>query len=170
MAQGKVVKVEVQPYHILDIMADPAYIPWFLRRFHIEMERASVCSYVPRWTILYKDNPKLLYDDAIDEIKRVLGMQESSAALVKFNLHIGVFKIVLNACSDWITEKTGRTPEFERFENTVKSAHINFDYYGRGIAHQQRKAEWQAAHPGQSPYPIDNMGNPGASTVRDELE
>lgn len=69
--------------------------------------------------------------------------------------------IVLDAASDWITEKTGRTPEFELFPNTVKSAKTNFKYYGHN------KKEQKAREAGASGTTLD-LGHPGTSAVREE--
>lgn len=129
--RGKTLKVEVTPYHILDIMADPAYFPHFIRRYHIALDMALYKGEKRRhpWSIFYENKPKLLYDDCIDEIKRILGMQSTSASLMTLHNNSSVMNIVLNACSDWITEKTGREPEFEIFDNTVKSAAIDLTHY-----------------------------------------
>lgn len=167
MARGKVIAVNVTPYHILDVMADPDYMPLFIRRYNIAMEKAIAKRATrPYWSLIYDNNPKLLYEDCIDEIKRILGMQETSASSVRFT---GMVKeMVMNAASDWITKKTGRTPEFEIFPNTVKSAKINMNYYGPYIAEQKRKKQREAAE--AVARTTLNLGNPGASPVREELD
>lgn len=158
--KGRIIKIEVTDYNILDIMADPAYMPFFVRRFHINQEISQAQKKEELlWSKVYKDNPKMLYDDCVDEIKRILGMQESSASQMKF---MGVIKdIVLDACSDWITEKTGRTPEFEIYPNSVKSARINLKHYGHYIKDQLKEKERQS---GEASSALD-MGDPGASSI-----
>lgn len=126
--RGKVLKIEVTPYHILDIMADKHYPFHFLLRFKIAVETNT--TFKGTWIKIYGDNPELLYADALDEVQRQLGLQKSSAAQVKFDITSSVMQIVLEACSNWITEKTGRDPEFEIFQNTVKSARTQMQYYG----------------------------------------
>lgn len=167
MPKGKVIAVNVTPYHILDVMADPDYMPLFIRRYNIGMEKAIAKRTTrPYWSVVYKDDPKLLHEDCMDEIRRILGMQETSASSVRFT---GMVKeIVMNAASDWITQKTGRTPEFEIFPNTVKSATINMNYYGPYIAEQKRKKERETAEAAAST--TLNLGDPGASSVREELD
>ena len=158
--RGKVLRVDITPYHILDVMADPAYMPHFVRRFNIGMEMAIAKGRArPFWSYHYENNPRLLYDDCVDEIKRLLGQQESSASSTRI---VGMVRdIVLDAASDWITEKTGRTPEFEMFPNTVKSARINLKYYGHN------KKEQEARKAGAAGTTLD-LGHPGTSPVREE--
>lgn len=158
--RGKILKVDITPYHILDVMADPAYMPHFIRRFNIGMEMAVAKGKIrPFWSYHYENNPKLLYDDCVDEIKRLLGQQETSASSTRV---IGMVKdIVLDAASDWITEKTGRAPGFELFPNTVKSAKTNFKYYGHN------KKEQKARETGASGTTL-NLGHSGTPSVREE--
>ena len=159
--EGKVLKVDVTDYHILDIMADPAYMPYFVRRYHIAMEMAVAKGTIrPWWSYIYENNPKLLYDDCVDEVKRLIGIQETSAS--SFPVRGTIKDIVLNAASDWITEKTGRTPEFEIFPNTVKSARTSFKYYGRRKKENNKEGETSSADP-----TID-LGHPGTPPVREE--
>lgn len=162
--KGKVVSVRVTPYHILDIMADPAYMPFFVRRYHIAMEIAIAKGKLrPYWSYVYENNIKLLYDDCIDEIKRILGMQKSSGATCRF--HGKIKDIVLDAAEDWVVEKEGRTPAFEIFPNTVKSARINMKHYGPYLAEQERKRK--AAEAAAASTTID-LGHPGTPSVREE--
>ena len=127
--RGKVLEIEVTPYHILDIMADKHYPFHFLLRFKIALETGS--SFKNRiFAKIYGDNPELLYTDALDEVRTQLGLQQSSAAQIKFTSTSAAMQVVLEACSSWITEKTGRDPEFEIFQNTVKSARTQMQYYG----------------------------------------
>ena len=162
--KGKVVSVRVTPYHILDIMTDPAYMPFFVRRYHIAMEIAIAKRNTrPYWSYHYENNIKLLYDDCIDEIKRMLGMQDTSASPVRL---IGAIKdIVLDAAEDWVVEKEGRTPAFEIFPNTVKSARMNMKHYGPYIAEQERKRK--AAEAAAASATID-LGHPGTPPVREK--
>lgn len=158
--RGKVLKVDITPYHILDVMADPAYMPHFIRRFNIGMDMAIAKGRERSfWSYHYENNPKLLYDDCVDEIKRLLGQQETSASSTRI---VGMVRdIVLDAASDWITEKTGRTPEFELFPNTVKSAKTNFKYYGHN------KKEQKAREADTSGTTL-NLGHSRTSAVREE--
>lgn len=158
--RGKILRVDITPYHILDVMADPAYMPHFIRRFNIGMEMAVAKGKIrPFWSYHYENNPKLLYDDCVDEIKRLLGQQETSASSTRI---VGMVKdIVLDAASDWITEKTGRTPGFELFPNTVKSAKTSFKYYGHN------KKEQKAREAGAAGTTL-NLGHPGTPPVREE--
>ena len=158
--RGKVLRVDITPYHILDVMADPAYMPHFIRRFNIGMDMAIARGRMrPFWSYHYENNPKLLYDDCVDEIKRLLGQQEASASSTRI---VGMVRdIVLDAASDWITEKTGRTPEFELFPNTVKSAKTNFKYY----VHNKKE---QKAREAGAPGTTLDLGHPGTSAVREE--
>lgn len=167
MARGKVIAVNVTPYHILDVMADPDYMPLFIRRYNIGMEKAIAKRATrPYWSVVYENDPKLLHEDCMDEIKRILGMQETSASSVRLT---GMVKeMVMNAASDWITKKTGRIPEFEIFPNTVKSAKINMDYYGPNIAEQKRKKEREAAE--AAARTTLDLGDSGTSSVREELD
>ena len=113
----------------------------------------------PFWSYHYENNPKLLYDDCVDEIKRLLGQQESSASSTRI---VGMVRdIVLDAASDWITEKTGRTPEFELFPNTVKSAKTNFKYY------VHNKKEQKARETGTPGTTLD-LEHSGTPAVREE--
>lgn len=158
--RGKVLKIDITPYHILDIMADPAYMPHFIYRFNIGMEMAiAKRSIRPLWSYYYENNPQLLYEDCIDEIKRLIGQQETSASSTRI---VGMVKdIVLNAASDWITEKTGRAPEFEIFPNTAKSAIVNLKYYGHNKEKQKTKGP-------DAPSTNLDLGHPGTSAVREE--
>lgn len=164
--KGKVVSVRVTPYHILDIMADPAYMPFFVRRYHIAMEIAIAKGKLrPYWSYHYENNIKLLYDDCTDEIKRILGMQDTSASSVRL---IGAIKnIVLDAAEDWVVEKEGRIPAFEIFPNTVKSARINMKHYGPYLAEQERKRK--AAEVAAASTTID-LGYSRTSSVREESD
>lgn len=158
--RGKVLKVDVTPYHILDIMADPAYMKHFIKRYNVELEKAKAKGVQrPWWSFYYDGKPELLFDDCVEEIKRILGMQKTSSSATR--LVGGPKNAVLSAASDWITEKTGRLPEFEIFPNTVKSARINFDYYGHN------KKNKKAREAGTTGTAID-LGHPGASPVREE--
>lgn len=162
--KGKVVSIRVTPYHILDVMADPAYMPFFVRRFHIGMEKAIAKGTIrPYWSYHYENNIKLFYEDCIDEIKRLLGMQSTSASPVRI---VGMVKdIVLDAAEDWIIEKEGRIPPFEIFPNTVKSAKINMKLYGPYLAEQERKRK--AAESAAASTTLD-LGHPGTYPVREE--
>ena len=65
-------KVEITPYHILDIMRDPAYYKHFLYRFQITRDRVDNRCIFPNWLVTYRDKPKDLLKHAIKHIENVL--------------------------------------------------------------------------------------------------
>lgn len=128
--RGKIVNVEKKPYHILDVIQDPAYPKHFLNRFKIQRDHAVLHGTAP-WFLAYKDNPELLLNDAIDEIKVILKLQETSAAqidLIKYT-NGPITKIILPAVGDWIHEKEGTERPYEPLPDTVKSIQSNYKAY-----------------------------------------
>ena len=128
---GRIIKAHVTDYNILDVMQDHAYMKHFLVRFLIEIDKIKDKGEVwVKWYTTYKNNPELLYLDLIDELKVTLKISETSASQMSFKWDSSPMQIALSACSDWITEKTGREPEFEIFTNVNKYKKINLKNYG----------------------------------------
>lgn len=121
----------ITPYDIVDdILTDPEYFKHFVRRFKAEFEKVDARGKqrpVRGWYISYKDNPELMLKDIIDEIKVILGRQESSASLYKLGLTMR--NIAMKAAGDWIHEHEGTVPEYEIFPNTVHTLPIPFEKY-----------------------------------------
>lgn len=121
---------KVFPYDIIEVMEDPEYMKHFLRRFEIAVQcvrgRGKQGQNVS-WYLVYKDNPMLLYYDAMDNIKVMLKRQESSAAILP--LHQTLHHIVLKAVDDWICEKEGLIPKQEIFPDFVHILPIPYEKY-----------------------------------------
>lgn len=128
----------VTPYKITDVMKDPAYYKHFLYRFNVAKEKVEVMGKggEPSWYKDYKDNPKGCLEYSLDWITRKLYVCTHHAKTIKpedrpKGQRPPIDSIILPACSDWITEKTGRAPEFEIPSNYLKSQRdYNFESYG----------------------------------------
>lgn len=121
---------KILPYDIIEVMEDPEYMKHFMRRFQMACEQVAGAGKLigaKCWYWTYKDDPMLLYHDALDNIKTMLGRQSSSAAILPVGRTLR--HIVLKAASDWICEKEGRIPEREIFINTVHTLPIPYEKY-----------------------------------------
>lgn len=125
MARGRTIRVTETDYDIVEVLEDPDYPKHFLRRFKIARDIWDAIKNTPLWMVFYKNNPELLLRDTIDETKRLLERQSTSATLVPPN-SIPFTTVILPAVNDWICEKENREPPFEPFPNTIKSYEQNY--------------------------------------------
>ena len=121
----------ITEYDIIDVLEDPEFLKHFMRRFQMSCEyiKATVAKKLgpSSWYRVYKDCPMTLYHDTIDEIKVMLGRQESSAALLPVTRTLR--GITMKAVSDWMCEKEGTVPEQENISNVVHTYPIPFEKY-----------------------------------------
>lgn len=128
--KGQKGEPKILPYDIIELMEDPEYMKHFLRRFEMACQETvgqGKAISPKNWYWTYKDNPMLLYHDALDNIKTMLGRQQSSAAILPANRTLR--HIILKAASDWICEKENRIPEREVILNTVHVFPIPYEKY-----------------------------------------
>lgn len=118
-------------YDIVDVLEDTEFLKHFMRRFQMSCEytKATTAKKLgpDSWYRVYKDCPMTLYYDTIDEIKVMLGRQESSAALLPVNRTLR--GITMKAVGDWMCEKEGTVPEREDISNVVHTYPIPFEKY-----------------------------------------
>lgn len=169
----------ILPFKILDVMQDPAYFKHFLYRFNLQKEFIANCKRSESQVFAkHKEDPEGLLSYSIDWIRRkIFVCSHSSREIKPEDRPKGpcppIDSIILPACSDWVTEKTGRDPEFEIPSNRIKGhKDYNFASYGPEKRRKAREAKEAARRESQAhvfPYPSDG-GSSISEDPRDEYQ